>query len=80
MGPKLIGGRTMARPKGPATRPLAVRLPAAVIAALDEYAAQLAAETPGLVVSRNEVIRVLLLAGLEAKGVKVKTKPAGAKR
>jgi len=53
------------------TRPLAVRLPESVIRAIDSYAETLKAERPGVPVSRNAAITVLLLAGLKAKRVTV---------
>lgn len=45
------------------------RLPASDLAMLDAYAAQLAAERPGLHVTRTDVLMVLYRAGAKALGV-----------
>lgn len=65
----------MVRPKGPEpTRPLAIRLPESVIRAVDEYALGLSAKTPGLAVSRNGAMKVLLLRALKDVGVEISSR------
>lgn len=47
---------------------LSVRLPADLIARVDEYAAQEQASAPGRKCSRTDAVRMLLLRGLDAPG------------
>ena len=53
-----------------------IRLPDAVVAEIDQYAAQLARTQPGLDPSRSDVIRVLIYKGLDA--VHAETAASGA--
>jgi hypothetical protein len=46
-------------------RNTAIRLPDALLARVDEYAALVSAQMPGVHVTRSDAIRVLLLRGLE---------------
>lgn len=58
------------------TEQVAFRLPKKLVARLDEYAAQLANEQPGLTVTRTDVVRILLTRGLDAAQPKRKASRA----
>jgi hypothetical protein len=49
------------------TQPVAFRLETELLKRLDEHAKRMAAETPGLKLTRTDVVRVLLLKGLDAE-------------
>jgi hypothetical protein len=48
------------------TEQVAFRLPADLVKKLDDYAARLAREQPGMTFTRTDVVRMLLTRGLEA--------------
>jgi hypothetical protein len=52
------------------TEQVAFRLPKSLIAKLDDYAAQLAKEQPGMSFTRTDVVRVLLTRALDAAPTK----------
>jgi hypothetical protein len=54
------------------TEQVAFRLPKSLIARLDDYAAQLAEEQPGMAYTRTDVVRVLLTRALDATSTKPK--------
>lgn len=76
----------MARPPGPEpTAILAVRLGESLVEALDRYKDHLSAENQGILLSRNDAIRRLLILGLDHEGMapkplKPKAKPKKARR
>ncbi|HEX2876309.1 MAG TPA: hypothetical protein VHP33_33885 [Polyangiaceae bacterium] len=63
----------------PATKPLGndsqlvVRLPAALVGRVDQFAERMRAELPGLRFARAEAVRVLLTRALDQTGAKAKS-------
>ncbi len=61
------------------TEQVAFRLPKALVARLDDYAARLAEEQPGMSFTRTDVVRVLLTKALDEKDART-TKRSRARR